>query len=207
MTDWTQRWREGRIGFHEGEPNRHLVKYASRLHGRVLVPLCGKAVDLTHLVELGHDVVGVELAEQAVRAYFDERRLTPTVERRGPFTVFTGGGVTVLAGDVFATTPELVGRVDSIYDRAALIALPPETRARYVRQLQSLAPGAPAFLITLVYDQSRMEGPPFSVPEAEVRALYADVELLERTQAKSGGKCADSGVQADEYCYVVRLGQ
>src|SRR5262245_40223150 len=123
---WFQRWREGRIGFHEGAPNRFLVKYGDRLTGarRILVPLCGKTEDLAYLASRGHDVVGIELVEDAVRQFFAEHHLTPSITQRGPFTNYTAGAITIVVGDFFATSPDLVGSIDAIYDRAALVALP-----------------------------------------------------------------------------------
>ncbi len=72
----------------------------------------------------------------------------------------------------------------AVYDRAALIALPPLRRRRYVRELHALLPaGCRALLITLEYPPHEKQGPPFAVPEAEVRELYGrdwQVETLER---------------------------
>src|SRR5690606_18074751 len=66
------------------------------------------------------------------------------------------------------------------YDRAALIALPPELRARYVRHVYGQLPaGCRTLLLTLDYPQEEMDGPPFSAPAAEVRALYGDRRRLE----------------------------
>src|SRR4051812_12173703 len=153
VDDWLGRWREGRTAFHEGRPNDLLVRHAARLAGRrrVLVPLCGKSEDLAFLAARGHDVVGVELAEQAVQAFFAEHDLTPSIARRGSVIAYevgpgmvrpaapagpagptASGAIALWAGDFFAVTPELLGPVDALYDRAALIALPAELRPRYV---------------------------------------------------------------------------
>src|SRR5262245_60994040 len=124
--DWIARWRDGRIGFHESRANDYLVRYHARLAGhRVLVPLCGRAEDLAYLAAHGHAVVGIELAEQAVREFFDAHALVPAVAARGPFIEYTAGAITLYAGDFFAVTSALVGPIDVLYDRAALIALPP----------------------------------------------------------------------------------
>lgn len=207
--DWLARWRDGRTGFHESAPNELLVRHAARLTGRrVLVPLCGKAEDLAYLASLGHDVVGVELAEQAVRAFFAEHGLEPAIAPHGPFTSYRAGAITLLAGDWFAATPDLIGRIDAAYDRAALIALPPELRPRYAAHLRSLlAPGSTSIVITLEYDSSAMTGPPFAVLEAELRSLHAGaaIELLEERVAPSAGKCAQTGTAAIERCFAVRL--
>lgn len=220
--DWLARWREGRTRFHEGRPNDLLVHHAAQLAGcrRVLVPLCGKAEDLAFLAARGHDVVGIELAEQAVQAFFAERDLAPSIARRGPFVAYEigpgnvaaeptagpAGAITLLTGDFFAVSPELLGPVDALYDRAALVALPPELRPPYLARLRALVPaGAPALVITYEYDQAAVAGPPFSVLEADLRTLYAGaaVELLEE-RAATLDKCAQLGVPVTERCFAIR---
>jgi thiopurine S-methyltransferase len=214
--DWAARWREGRTSFHEGRPNDLLVRAAARLDGcrRVLVPLCGKAEDLAFLAARGHDVVGIELVEPAVQAFFAEHDLAPSVARHGPYTAYRvdrvapgGGAITLLVGDFFALTPELLGPADGLYDRAALIALPPELRPRYAVLLRALLPaGAPALVITVEYDQAALTGPPFAVLESELRALYegASVEFLEQ-RIYTIGKCAQLEDPAMERGFALRL--
>ncbi len=201
---WEERWREGRIGFHEGAPNKFLSRHAPRLAGRVLVPLCGKAEDLAFLASRGHDVVGVEIVEDAVRAFFTEHGVTPVVTPRDGLAEYRAGSITIFAGDVFATTREILGEIDAVYDRAALIALPPELRPRYVDHLRTLvAPGTPGLLIALEYEQGRMAGPPFSLVDAEVRAHYTDsVVLLDEAPAETP-RLRELGVEAIERCYAV----
>lgn len=206
---WFERWQAGQIGFHEGRPNGFLERHAARLGAgrRVLVPLCGKAVDLAYLGALGHDVVGVELVEDAVQAFFGEHGLTPTVARDGEHVRYQAGAITILAGDLFATTPGLVGPVDALYDRAALIALPPDLRPRYVEHVRGLvAPGTPGLLVTLDYPQEVMAGPPFSVGDEEVRRLYAgaSVEQVDEGPARAP-RLEAAGAKGVERCYVLGL--
>jgi thiopurine S-methyltransferase len=191
--DWFERWREGRIGFHEGAPNRWLVRHGGVLgpavdgrgaRQRVLVPLCGKTEDLAHLAGLGFDVVGVELVEAAVRAFFSEHGLTPLIEEHGSLRSFHAEHITLWAGDFFACTSALLGPISAFYDRAALVALPLDLRGRYVKHLLSLVgERAKGLVITFEYDQNVMAGPPFSVCEAELRQLFAGraLEFLEDT--------------------------
>ncbi len=200
---WIDTWAQGRIGFHQGHPHDYLVRFAERLAPaqRLLVPLCGKSADLAYLAGRGHHVTGVELVEDAVRAFFVEHEVTPTVEARGPFTAYSAGAITILTGDMFATTTELLGRVDGFYDRAALIALPPPLRTRYVAHLRALlAPAWRGLVVTLEYPQAQLEGPPFSVHADELRQLYqgADVELLD-DQPAVGGRAETVG--ARERCF------
>jgi thiopurine S-methyltransferase len=176
---WNEKWREGKIAFHEGRPNDYLAQHAARLgtNRRVLVPLCGKAEDLAYLASLGHRVAGVELVEDAVRAFFAEHALTPQVRREGDHDVYSYDAITIIAGDFFTVTPQLIGETNALYDRAALVALPPDLRPRYAAHVRSLlAPGAPALVVSLVHEQG--DGPPFSVPDDEVGRLYGSGELL-----------------------------
>lgn len=202
---WRARWGEGRIGFHEGAPNAHLRKHLDVLARarRVLVPLCGKAEDLAFLAAAGREVVGVELVEDAVRAFFAEHGLTPAITREGPLTRYAQGPLTLYAGDVFEATPGRVGTFDGWYDRAALIALPPPLRARYVPHLLGLLePGAAGLLVTVEYDQEKRAGPPFSVREDEVRGLLRgqEVRLLEDVPADRFGD-----LPSREKCFALRV--
>lgn len=172
---WRERWREGRIAFHRGEPHPLLVAHCNRFAegGRILVPLAGKSLDIRFLLERGHEVVAVELVEDAVRAFFDDLGETPVVEERQGCPVYLGEKVTFHVADFFETTPGGLGRVDGIYDRASLVALPPAYRARYAAHLASLAPyGSGVLMITVDYDRGQMSGPPFSVPPSEVEAIF-----------------------------------
>lgn len=179
---WAGRWNEGRIqGFHEGKANELLARFANELgDGRtVLVPLCGKAEDLAYLASRGHHVVGIEVVEDAVKAFFAEHGLTPTVRPGKGAKIYEAAGITILCGDVFAVTPEDTGPVDALYDRAALVALPPDMRKRYAAKVKSLlSPGAKGLLVTLEYKEGTVTPPPHSVVESEVRALYENVRPL-----------------------------
>jgi thiopurine S-methyltransferase len=204
---WKSRWNEGKIGFHEGAPNAFLARHALRIvdRRRVLVPLCGKTEDLAFLAAHNHEVIGIELVEDAVRAFFAEHGVTPEITRSGPIATYIAGAITILAGDLFRVTEADVGAIDAIYDRAALIALPADMRRRYVEHLHMLVPArTQSLLVTLEYPQDKREGPPFSVPEAEVRTLFSSAELIDERLA--AGPIADAGLSPIERCYVVTVG-
>lgn len=175
---WLDRWDTDRTGFHNPAVNALLERHhAAVLAGqaRVLVPLCGKSLDLWWLRDQGHEVVGVELSEKAVLAFFQEAGVRPDRSPEGALTAWRTEGLTLYQGDFFAFT----GRFDAVWDRAALVALPPPMRARYAQHLRALVEG-PGLLVTFDYDQGAREGPPFAVPEDEVRRHYARVERLEQ---------------------------
>lgn len=177
---WQQRWSTGQIGFHEGRPNTYLERHAERLANcpRVLVPMCGKTEDLAFLASRGHEVIGLELVEDAVRAFFTEHGRTPVVTPRGPLVEYASPPITVFAGDLFSATHALLGTIDGIYDRGALVALPDDMRRRYVDHLRALVgKGGRVLLVAFEYDQSQKQGPPFSVTEAELRVLFDGTHL------------------------------
>lgn len=178
--DWTARWQSNQIGFHEGSTNAQLSEHADRLGKlkRILVPLAGKAADLQWLADRGHDVVGVEFVPQAIKDFFRERGKDATPHRLGAHDAFYADGVTLVQSDIFAVTPASLGQYDHIYDRAALVALDPDKQAAYADLCRSmLRPGGGILLLALSYDQAQMQGPPWSVPEARVRALYAGMHI------------------------------
>ena len=70
------------------------------------------------------------------------------------------------------SSTELAG-VSALYDRAALVALPPALRQRYVAHLGSiLARHTVGLLVALERTLNLDAGPPFSVSEQDVHALY-----------------------------------
>lgn len=190
-TYWQERWREGRIGWNQDAPNAHLTRHTDVLEGakRVLVPLCGKSVDLAFLASGGASVVGVELVEEAARAFFEEQRIPAHRTQDGPLVRWEGATIEIVVGDFFDITSSEIGRFDACFDRAALVALPAETRVRYAAHLRTLLkPGARMLLVTFEHDAPPND-PPFSVPEREVRALYAGatIERLETLELAAAG--------------------
>ena len=169
---WHERWRANEIGFHRGEVHPALPRFWSataRAADSVLVPLCGKTLDMRWLAESGHRVSGVELERRAVEAFFREwgREWNERIRPDG-LAECVGAGVHLAIGDFFAwraCTP-----LAAFYDRAALVALPRELRSAYLAHLaRAVVPGARGLLVTFEYDPGEMDGPPFPVPERELR--------------------------------------
>ena len=182
---WHERWQQNQIGFHQAEINSHLQAYWGGMElgpeARVFAPLCGKSRDLLWLRSQGHPVLGVELSPIAVGAFFSENRLEATVEPQGAFQRWYVDGLEILCGDFFDLTADALRGVAGVYDRASLVALPPTMRTGYAAHLKAiLPPDAAILLVTMEYPQPEMNGPPFSVSEAEVRGLYEDTYTVER---------------------------
>jgi thiopurine S-methyltransferase len=172
---WLERWREGRTGWHQRAASpllvRHWAEVGAPPGSRVLVPLAGKTLDMLWLAEEGYRVLGVELSPLAVAQFFDEHYLSPQVEAISGGLRYRAGEIEILQGNIFEFDAHEFASCSAIYDRAALVALPPEQRRRYVRQVYGHMPARScALVVTFEYPQSEMEGPPFSV----------DKEVLER---------------------------
>lgn len=188
---WLDKWQHGEIGFHQPDGHSALPGYWPRLQpaaaGRVLVPLCGKARDLAWLAERGDTVHGVELSESAAAQFFAESGLEPSVENRAGHKRYRaqwaeGGEVIIDVGDFFEVPAVDECGFDLFFDRAALIALPPDTRRHYVARIADcLAPHARGLLVTLEYPSGVLNGPPFSIGLDEIDTLFSgtfDVEHI-----------------------------
>ncbi|EMP56362.1 thiopurine S-methyltransferase [Marinobacter santoriniensis NKSG1] len=189
---WHERWAKKEIGFHEGTVNQYLHDHWPDLAGKgsdgVFVPLCGKARDIWWLHDRCHPVLGVELSEIACKDFFEESGEKAKVHPGEPFTRFVHDDLEIWCGDFFQLVPDDLKHVRLVYDRAALIALPPSMRQKYVEHLTTIIPdGTRILLITLDYD-TEIKGPPFNVSNDEVQELYGldyDIEhILTNTLAK-----------------------
>ncbi len=172
---WLERWQSNQIAFHQPRPNTLLAEHWHRLalpaQSRVFVPLCGKSLDMRWLADAGHGVVGVELARIAVEGFFADE--PHTVEEQERFVCYEGAHATIFQGDFFDLTTEELGDVQAVFDRGALVALPPDMRARYVDHLLRVVPdGTRMLLLTLEYNQGLVPGPPHAVLGDEVEQLY-----------------------------------
>ncbi len=181
---WHQRWEQEQIGFHQQEINGYLTSHWEELGlpdgAPVFVPLCGKSLDMLWLREQGHPVFGIELSRKAVEAFFHENEIEPSVNEGERFIEYSAERLTLFAGDYFALRPSDLGQIQAVYDRAALIALPPEMRPGYVDHLATLlSPGAHVLLVSMHYADGVLQGPPFSVTDDEVQRLFRDAFSIE----------------------------
>ena len=185
---WHRRWHDGQIGFHQERATPLLEQHWDALAlprgSQVFVPLAGKSLDMLWLAARGHRVLGIEISQLAVEQFFAENGLEPTIRDSQCGRHFLAGEIELVCGDAFALDAAVLADCTGVYDRAALIALPPELRERYALELYADLPGGcRGLLITLEYPQHEKSGPPFSVAETEVRTLYGrdwTIEVLER---------------------------
>ncbi|MBA0902328.1 MAG: thiopurine S-methyltransferase [Candidatus Nitrotoga sp.] len=178
---WHRKWEEGEIGFHESDINKLLVSYLHHLSlvksDRVFVPLCGKTLVISWLLANGYRVAGAELSRIAIEQLFAELGVRPEISAVGLMDRYSAPNIDIFVGDIFDLSSEMLGPVDAVFDRAALVALPDKMRNRYAAHLTKITGMAPQLLICYEYDQSLMAGPPFSVSNEEVRRHYGDYDL------------------------------
>lgn len=174
---WHDKWQKNEIGFHLKSVHPLLKKFLLLMpkqgYTTVFVPLCGKTLDISYLLEQGYQVVANELSNVAVEQLFADLNLEPEVSDWQGGQCYKSDRLTIWAGDFFALNQEQLGNVTWVYDRAALIALPEVMRKRYARHMLAITNNAPQLLIALEYDQHLMQGPPFSVSEQELLDHYS----------------------------------
>ena len=179
---WEQAWADGRTRFHRLDVNDFLVKYAPTVFDagdKVLVPLCGKSIDLLWLCQQGHGVAGVELAKQAINEFISENKLQGSWQDQRFQT--QASRLSLYHQDFFHHE----GKYEAIYDRACLVALPSELRKRMAEKYSSLLnPNGKILLITLKHDEG--SGPPYSISDEEIDDLFGNnfkIDFLDRGPA------------------------
>jgi len=185
---WHQRWDENRIGFHLPEVNAHLRAYWPKLglhqNKKVFVPLCGKSNDMIYLRDMGFQVVGIELNRDAIEAFFQENKIQATKIDlpETDLSLWKSDSIEIYNGDFFKLSQTMLSDCEAVYDRAALVALPPKMRQAYVRHLRAILPARiKILLLSLEYDESKKQGPPFSVTQKMINdyfQAYYTVSLL-----------------------------
>jgi len=198
---WHQLWESNDIGFHQRAVNPLLAECFNTLSladsSRLFIPLCGKTLDIAWLLSKGYRVAGAELNKPAVEQLFSELGVEPRVSKLGKLDCYSAENIDIFVGDIFDLSAEVLGDVDAIYDRAALVALPEAMRKNYRDHLLEITNIAPQLLLTFEYDQTVMQGPPFSISTNDIKRYYSDIytlSLLKKIVVPGGlkGQCAAS---------------
>ncbi|XP_010000597.1 PREDICTED: thiopurine S-methyltransferase [Chaetura pelagica] len=183
--EWLRKWETGNVGFHKERGHPLLQKYLDvLLNGRtglrIFFPLCGKAVEMKWLADMGHSVVGVEVSEQALREFFAEHGLQ---YREEPVPEISGakkwqsasGNISLYCCSIYSLSSSIVGKFDGVWDRGALVAVNPRDRQRYASLMVTLMEKNSSYLlVTVSYDPNKHKGPPFYVPESEIKSLFGN---------------------------------
>uniref|UniRef100_A0AAR2IPC4 thiopurine S-methyltransferase n=1 Tax=Pygocentrus nattereri TaxID=42514 RepID=A0AAR2IPC4_PYGNA len=197
LEEWEERWNEGRIGFHQPHVHRMLDSnldkiLCGRQQVRFFFPLCGKAVDMKWLADMGHVIVGVEFSEKGIKQFFEEHGLqykeepVPAVPEAKVFKS-SDGKISIYQCDLYKFSSAIEGRFGAVWDRGSLVAINPCDRQKYATLMKSLMDKDCRYLLdTLEYNPEFYKGPPFLVTEEAVQALYGedcDIELLQAVDA------------------------
>lgn len=183
---WKARWQKDKTGWHMHLVYPHLPAFWPRLHlnkgATVLVPLCGKSLDMVWLKNQNYRVIGIEVSEKAANEFFMENRLRFEKSSKAKFTIYETDNLAIWSGDFFKLKKGYLPGVDAIYDKAALIALPNEQRKKYADKILSLCKSHTQILMNAFeYEQEEMTGPPFAVFKDEIKKLFGQhftIELL-----------------------------
>ncbi len=195
---WHKKWENNDISFHQDETNPLLVQHFKTLSlaekSRIFIPLCGKTRDIAWLLTHGYSIAGAELSKIAVEQLFAELGVTASITKVDNLEHYSAACIDIFVGDIFELSNSLLGPIDAIYDRAALVALPSATRRNYAAHLMQITNKAPQLVICYEYDQSTLDGPPFSISTEEIHQHYAGsygLTCIASTQLPGGlkGKC------------------
>ena len=182
---WVESWEQGgfKTSFHKPDVHAYILKHLppdKLKNKRVLVPLCGKSVDLIYFKKHAAHVVGVEFVDEAIHQFFEEQELPYTKSGNSYFSE----KLTMIKANFFEISMDDIGHIDFVYDRACLVALPPHLRAKYIQKIEELVPvGSQQFINTIEYSPTKLE-PPFSVGPEEVNNYFAHSHHIEHVECQ-----------------------
>ncbi|KAK6323620.1 hypothetical protein J4Q44_G00059590 [Coregonus suidteri] len=197
LGEWEQGWKEGEIGFHQYCVHKMLESYidkvlCGRKRIRFFFPLCGKAVDMKWLADMGHSVVGVDIAEMGIRQFFEDQKLiyseevVPAIPGAKVYKS-SDGNISLYQCDLYKFSSAIEGQFGGIWDRGSLVAINPRDREKYAALIMSLMDKDCQYLLdTFLYNPELFKGPPFNVPDVEVNRLFGrscDIEFIQSSDA------------------------
>ena len=207
---WEQKWVSNNALWHIDAVNPFLQKYFYKLtneisvHGkRIIVPLCGKTLDLKWLYQQGLAVVGVEFAKIPCISFFEDNSLSYTVENHGSYNIYKHDDrLVIYQGDLFEFNSQKLGGVFDIWwDRGGLVAMVTEEQQKYVDHLKSLLNkfSFSALMESYEYDASlRPSMPPHSIKKEQLQSLFGDSFCVEELDRVSENELPES--------YTAKLG-
>ena len=202
---WESKWHKGQIGFHMENGYEPLKKYWQKLdivkNPNVLVPLCGKSLDIVWLAGQGAQVYGVEVIGQAVSDFFRDQQITPAKNEKQGLKFYKAGPIEIWNCDFFKLEPDLLPSIDIVYDKGGLVALPHDSQKAYVEKLRTFThPKSKILLHHFEYPQQEMDGPPFSIPIDRIRELFGGIytirTLLQETSKTKYEKFRERGLKS-----------
>ena len=210
---WHKCWERNTLSFHQSDVHPLLTQYLPKLvfpsDTHVFVPLCGKTLDMVYLAQF-MQVSGNEISAIACKDFFIDNDIRYKRQTLGDFEHFSCQQLSLWQGDFFKLSADIIGNVDLIYDRAALIALPPKMQQSYANQLKHFfSAHTRLLLVTVEFPEQQLAGPPFSVNKFEVERLFSGftVECIATNELKDK-YFAQRKLKVDslhEKLYIIRL--
>jgi thiopurine S-methyltransferase len=188
---WQSRWQNNNIGWHSGRVYPPLPAtwplLSLTFNPKVLVPLCGKSLDMSWLAKQGCYVIGVEVSQKALQEFMNHHPEEFQRESNYGFPIYKSKKIELWEGDFFKLPYVELPDLDLIYDKASIVAFPPKMRKHYGQKILDLCGNSTQILLqTFEYDQKEMNGPPFSVKKEEIENHFGQqfqISLL-REQSK-----------------------
>lgn len=211
---WQSRWNKDKTGWHMEDVYPLLPEYWPKMEVSpgdvVLVPLCGKSLDMLWLAEQGYKVVGVEVSKKAVDEFAETHFADFSRYSSHGLQVIKSNNITLWQGDFLKFPSSPIETIDVIYDKAALVAFPPDKRELYANKIVELNSNNTRMLLqTFEYNQKEMTGPPFAVFIEELQRLYEEkfdiIELCRKARNDLLTKFKLRGLQTyfDEILYLL----
>lgn len=212
---WSNRWKEGRTGWHCSETNQFLTDHVHLFlpfpdKYKVFVPLCGKSLDLLWLYKEGHHVVGVEAVEDVVIEFLTEHKFDYDVTKFpfGKLFQTSDKRLQIYACDLFELPSQQVGRVGAVWDRGSLVAINVSQREKYANFMKKvLLPRFRYLLATFDYTPNeKFSGPPCSVPVSQVHKLFGDMaqwQLLTTVEASHEARFVNNDITKASQCLIL----
>ncbi|HHG3231570.1 TPA: methyltransferase domain-containing protein [Vibrio parahaemolyticus] len=146
------------------EELKHYLNRSLSAPQSVFIPGCGAAYEVSHFVELGHDVIAMDYSTEAVN--LAKSQLGQYQDK-------------VMLGDVFSA--DFSRSFDVIYERAFLAALPREMWDEYFAMIERLLPSNGLLVgYFVISDDYRSRFPPFCLRSGEIeQKLAANFHLIE----------------------------
>jgi len=154
----------------------HLARYAARTENHGIAQIVGVDGVRKSLETFASEHPDLEIVQQQASAAVDTSSTWTTTTR------FVGKNILLLQTDFFHLDDTLTdGRFETIFDRGSLIAIDPSLREEYVGVMSRLIqPGGRILFVGIERTGGDLNaGPPFSIPEPEVRKLYEGQDWVE----------------------------
>ncbi|CAD5120346.1 unnamed protein product [Dimorphilus gyrociliatus] len=181
---WDGYYKDGSHPWHEKNVNKGLkANIETFINGRdhivAFFPLCGKAVDMKWIYDLGHTVIGVEGSIQAIEEFFKESNLEYDVDGNKYST--PDKRLTIFAMNIFDYNVELMGEVSAVWDRGAFVAINFSERAKYSELMKSICTKDCRYILDVYeYDRSVYGGPPLCTTKEDIDEHFSSWCTSER---------------------------